>query len=667
MASLTAALNSDTASTTLTLDWNALNLANNPQFRYAPAATYNEWRHNLVYNPASTSTFGWAAGMGASGGTATISAMTGSGVAGGPDGFVRMTITAPGTGAVASVGPIGGNPNTTQIEALGGYPWTVSAWVRSSVADRTAAFTVTFHDGAGTQLSPVLQGATVAVGAGWTKLTATTTSVPANAVRAYVRVYGVGGSNNVAGTTFDVCGLSAEYTTSTTMPYFDGSTALTATETSEGYVRDWAGTVGQSQSRTRLPFPWGPFNPYQAQSVAGGRVTLADGSTALRIHTRFDVTAGQILLFATIGLAAPVTSGTTYSMKFEARTTSGVATSLQARLAAYDNGSVNVGSGALSASVTIPADGTWVPVTTPGFVAPSTAVSMRPIITRGSTAMPAETVLEFRAVQIEPRATPSPAYFDGNMVGYRWQGTPDQSFSEIIPTSAATIRRVNVTQGSVSTVRNAEPATLVAGGWVGADYEAPTDDTFYYYASSTDAPGFILATQSMILPSNGVTWLKHPGRPSLNTTVRVGVAPNVTRPVSQGVFEVLGRQMPVAVSMRRSMFRGDLQLVTFDETERNALLLLLDDGTPLLLQAPSGYGIGNVYISVGDVSEERATGVGSEWARRWTLPFVVVDRPAGAALAVGNTWSDVLSAYASWDAMRIAEGTWTGVVEGVGA
>lgn len=231
--------------------------------------------------------------------------------------------------------------------------------------------------------------------------------------------------------------------------------------------------------------------------------------------------------------------------------------------------------------------------------------------------------------------------------------------------ATATIERVDGS-GAITPVRGAELATLVAGAWVGDDYEAPLDEPFYYRATSTDRPGVAVESVQYTMPSNGLAWLKHPGRPFLNTVVTVSMPPSWTRPVAQGVFDVLGRSAPVAVSMRRNSPRGDLTLYTEDEASRVALLLLLDDGSPLYLQTPSGRGVGNVYVSIGEVAESRLTHIGTTEARSWTLPLTVIDRPTGGVLAAGNSWSDVLGSYASWSAMQQSEDTWTSVLEGVG-
>jgi hypothetical protein len=205
----------------------------------------------------------------------------------------------------------------------------------------------------------------------------------------------------------------------------------------------------------------------------------------------------------------------------------------------------------------------------------------------------------------------------------------------------------------------------VAGEWVGDDFEAPLDQIFYYQVHSADRPGETITSPTYRMDSAGKTWLKHPGRPFLNMPVEVAAPPDLARPVAQGVFEVLGRARPIAVTMRRGSERGDLVLNTRTDAGRSALLGLVEDGSPLFLSTPAGYGIGSVYVAVGEVTERRLTGLGRTQNRQWQLPFTVVDRPPGTALAVGNSWTDVLNRYPSWYEALQTEGTWTGVLEGV--
>lgn len=231
--------------------------------------------------------------------------------------------------------------------------------------------------------------------------------------------------------------------------------------------------------------------------------------------------------------------------------------------------------------------------------------------------------------------------------------------------ATATVERVNG-DGTIVPVRGADPATLVAGAWAGDDYEAPLDSTFYYQATSTDQPGVVITSPSYVMDSQGNTWLKHPGKPVLNMIVEVATGPDLTRPVAQGVFEVLGRSRPIAVTMRRGSERGELLINTHTDADRVGLLALLEDGEPLLLSAPDGYGVGSVYVAVGEVGERRLTHVGRTADRQFQLPITVVDRPSGTALALGNSWSDVLGSYPSWSQMLATEGTWIDVLQGVG-
>lgn len=253
-------------------------------------------------------------------------------------------------------------------------------------------------------------------------------------------------------------------------------------------------------------------------------------------------------------------------------------------------------------------------------------------------------------------ATTTPAQGKATVTLTWTDPTPD-------PTTAL-VERVHA-NGERLPVRGGDPAALAAGAWVGDDFEVPHDEQFYYVATSTQVPGVTITSPTYTVASSGATWLKHPGRPALNTVVQVTTPPDLTRPIEQGVFNVLGRARPVALSMRRQSEQGELRLFTATDGARSQLVGMLADGMPLLLVCPAGYGIGTVYISVAEVQEQRPSPWGKEQARLWSLPFTVVDRPLGSALAAGNSWTDVLGRYPSWSQMLQTEGTWADVLEGV--
>lgn len=232
--------------------------------------------------------------------------------------------------------------------------------------------------------------------------------------------------------------------------------------------------------------------------------------------------------------------------------------------------------------------------------------------------------------------------------------------------TTATIRRVHMTAGIVPKVRNAEPADLVAGLWSFYDYEAPLDEQFFYVVTDESQPAVIITSAVVSLASGGRTWLKHVSKPSLNTVVQVESAPDLSRPIPQGVFDVIGRSQPIVVSLPRKSSRGTLNLVSNTETERRGLWQLLQDGSPLLLLTPVGYGLGHQYISISDVEEKRVVGVGHEPTRRWELEFTVVGRPSGLILESGVTWQTVLDDYDTWLDIVITEADWQDVLEGSG-
>ena len=231
--------------------------------------------------------------------------------------------------------------------------------------------------------------------------------------------------------------------------------------------------------------------------------------------------------------------------------------------------------------------------------------------------------------------------------------------------ATATISRVNA-DGSTEVVRSANPAPLVAGQWVGHDYDPGLDSVISYVATSTDQPGTVIESTEITLPSQGKSWLKHPGKPSMNRIVTVVRPPSLTRPIDVGVFSVLGRRLPIAVSTTRRSATGTLELASFTEDDRAGLLNLFSDGAVLLFTAPNGYGVGRLFLAVGDVEEVNPSGAGTEPSRVWTVPFTEVGAPAGDVLAAGNSYSDVLGAYGSYSDLLQSEGTYEGLLAGIG-
>lgn len=229
--------------------------------------------------------------------------------------------------------------------------------------------------------------------------------------------------------------------------------------------------------------------------------------------------------------------------------------------------------------------------------------------------------------------------------------------------------RVTVSGAAAMPIRNGDPALWVSGAWVGYDYEAPLDEPVYYIATpTTDFTDIRGQSPTVTVPSNGLTWLKHPGRPDLNTVIEPGNGgiPSFAYGIPQGIFQVIGSVYPVPVSSARFAQTGELTTGTVTALQRTNMKNILADGSTLLLQCPAGWGVGSVYVAVGQVTESRVSGAPAYVPDRvWTLPLTIVDRPVGlAAAGAGNTWGDVYNtggtgAYATWKGVTTAKASWS--------
>lgn len=105
-----------------------------------------------------------------------------------------------------------------------------------------------------------------------------------------------------------------------------------------------------------------------------------------------------------------------------------------------------------------------------------------------------------------------------------------------------------------------------------------------------------------ITPTLTDVWLKSVSRPFLNTTVApLGSTFAVERSERSGLFDVVGRSLPVAVSDVRGSRRYSLTLRTDTEQDADDLDLLFASGDILFLHAPAGRVVpaGGVYLRMG--------------------------------------------------------------------
>jgi hypothetical protein len=204
--------------------------------------------------------------------------------------------------------------------------------------------------------------------------------------------------------------------------------------------------------------------------------------------------------------------------------------------------------------------------------------------------------------------------------------------------TAVTIYRLD-SDGRQRLVRTADdgPLQVSGGSAMVYDYEIPYGAVATYVIAEGNAPTAVTTLNV------GVPWLVHPGVPTRSQPIHISEFGSFARPVERGVFRVLGRSEPVVVTAgARSAGEGTISVRTKTDAGRAALDLLLDDGSPLLLNLPSdlGWGMATCYVSIGDVAAARTLEVADHPWREWVLPYLIVSRPAGGTQAA-IMWDDI--------------------------
>lgn len=177
---------------------------------------------------------------------------------------------------------------------------------------------------------------------------------------------------------------------------------------------------------------------------------------------------------------------------------------------------------------------------------------------------------------------------------------------------------------------------------------------------------FLNEQTATIAPTLTAVWLKSIARPFLNQAVQVIWAPAVvySRPARTGVFDIVGRTLPVAVSDVRTSRRWTLLLRTDDTAAAENLDLILASGDVLFLQAPPVCDMITGYIAVGDVTREHHP---LRPARvTWTLPVTEVAAPGPDVVGSTVTWQSVLNAYATWADVIADNATWADLLTLIG-
>lgn len=172
-------------------------------------------------------------------------------------------------------------------------------------------------------------------------------------------------------------------------------------------------------------------------------------------------------------------------------------------------------------------------------------------------------------------------------------------------------------------------ASQLAGAQQIVDREVPLDVPVTYEMSAPDQPGYQVLSQPVTVESKRRVWLSHPTL-GLPMEVNVEAEPEQTFAIEQGVHNVVGRKRPVVVSAAvRRAATGTYTIATRYFADRDQLLSMLSDGSPLLLRMPADHGHGpGEWLAIADVKTSVNGHMAREGTRHFDMPFTVVDPPA---------------------------------------
>lgn len=199
------------------------------------------------------------------------------------------------------------------------------------------------------------------------------------------------------------------------------------------------------------------------------------------------------------------------------------------------------------------------------------------------------------------------------------------------------------------------------------DYEFPDNQLITYRIRTYTTSGILVQTSTCQIEVDlQDVWFKSIGRPFLNQQIYCVLNPSpITRTARNGVFPVVGRSYPIAVTDVRSSRQVALQVVTRTLAQRQDLDLLLASGDPIFVQTPTGHPLPTMYAVVGDSVEARPVrnrDCDNDW-RLWDIPLIEVVAPGPDVVGSTATWQTVINTYATWSAVLAAHSSWASLLE----
>lgn len=205
-----------------------------------------------------------------------------------------------------------------------------------------------------------------------------------------------------------------------------------------------------------------------------------------------------------------------------------------------------------------------------------------------------------------------------------------------------------------------------AQGW---SYNIQTAKTLVNFTSSTVTGGAAAISRAGVLSlfqqdlqtnqeTNSITpvldsvWLKVITRPFLNRKITcVNDASDIKREARNGIFPVIGRSYPIAITDLRGSRQFLLTVTTETEVEWRGLDLVLSGGDVIFLHTPTSSVIETMYAVIGDTAMARplrSRNCNFDF-RKFELPLIEIAKPDVSVVGSIGTWQTVIDTYATWN------------------
>jgi len=178
-----------------------------------------------------------------------------------------------------------------------------------------------------------------------------------------------------------------------------------------------------------------------------------------------------------------------------------------------------------------------------------------------------------------------------------------------------------------------------------------------------------LVQTATITPSIGTVWIKSIGSPFLNRTFYcVANFSPVTRDDRTGIFEIINRSFPIAVTDLRQSREFSIDVITRTKQEHDDFDFAMALGEPIFLHTPGNSPIPTMHAVVRRITDTRpllGRPCGNDW-HVFNLPLREVAAPGADVCGSTITWQGVINTYATWQDVLNNEATWFDLMQNIG-